>query len=165
MVEGEAEHALAGETPNVSNDGLTIATFAGGCFWGLEVRSLFLSCDGAWGATSVSLRGEVRSVRLTRRAAQRVFLWGLEVRSFRLVRWVVWRSECFSWGSRCVRAVRVTATCVWHSVRISTRTDEDVQVTAGARYTLPRVARSIADRIADRTAELAYQREAGVVAT
>jgi len=32
-----AEFALAGEVPAKTKDGLSIATFAGGCFWGLEL--------------------------------------------------------------------------------------------------------------------------------
>ena len=33
-----AKHALAGNTPTRSDGGYDIATFAGGCFWGVELR-------------------------------------------------------------------------------------------------------------------------------
>lgn len=32
-----AEYALAKQVPSKSKDGHSIATFAGGCFWGLEL--------------------------------------------------------------------------------------------------------------------------------
>mmetsp|Transcript_27413 Transcript_27413/g.82275 ORF Transcript_27413/g.82275 Transcript_27413/m.82275 type:complete len:247 (-) Transcript_27413:28-768(-) len=52
-----AEHALAGVTPTKSKDGHALATFAAGCFWGVELH--FQRIEGVVATTSGYVQGRV----------------------------------------------------------------------------------------------------------